>query len=523
MTNFLRLCALLLLGGVAQAQNQAPQLSNVQPWIEADVGEYSYVLFDVSDAENDSIIISLAYSNDNGVTYQPFPDDTDLSGDIGHPIAPGTNKYIGINNIGISANVFLKITAHDRQAVDIQAIVDSVDIERVMADMAFVEGTRHYSANPNHIAAIKDTIYNRFEAANLNVVRQAFTVGSFTDAENIVGTQTGNGLEQDVVIVDAHFDTVDDAPGADDNGTGVLGLLETMRVLAPYHFERSLQYIGFDLEELGLLGSLNFVANDIPAQNNIVGVLNYEMIGYYTEEPNTQAVPAGFNILYPDLYAQLQANEFRGDFLINIANIDSNPLRMLFDSCAAAYVPALKVMSLAIPGNGEIAPDFRRSDHAPFWDTDRQALMLTDGANFRNPYYHTPNDLALSVNYDFLVNNIKATVATAATLAHPLHATVVTAPFVPQSGISNTPTTGCRLHASPNPAKEHLHVSWADCTAKQMPQYLMLHDSNGKQVRRVVPALGSNSLDIDIVGLPQGIYYLSTSVAQQRQTVVIQP
>lgn len=401
--------------------------------------EAGYVAFefDLSDAENDSVIINIAYSTDGGAHFWGMTQPADLSGDVGQAIAPGNGKYIQWQYADLPTDVVFQIVANDRQTIDIQAIVDAVDINHIMADMAFVEGVRHYTTNPDHIMAIKDTLENRFTAAGLSTIRQPFTFAIFDQAENIIATHAGYGQERDVCIVDAHFDTVSNAPGADDNGSGIIGLMEAMRVLAPYQFERSLKFIGFDLEELGLVGSFEYVSNGINAQENIVGVLNYEMIGYYTEEPNTQTVPAGFNILYPDLYAQLQADEFRGNFLINIANIDSNPLKTLFDSCATAYVPALKVMSLAIPGNGEIAPDFRRSDHAPFWDTDRQALMLTDGANFRNLNYHTPNDLALALNYDFISNNIKATVATAATLARPTHCSVNHLAHQPSNGHTN--------------------------------------------------------------------------------------
>ena len=84
----------------------------------------------------------------------------------------------------------------------------------------------------------------------------------------------------------------------------------------------------------------------------------------------------------------------------------------------------LKVIDLEVPGTGTIAPDFRRSDHAPFWDTNRKALMITDGANFRNNNYHTANDAKDSLDFGFMTNVVKATVATAAALALPRHSDV---------------------------------------------------------------------------------------------------
>jgi hypothetical protein len=61
-------------------------------------------------------------------------------------------------------------------------------------------------------------------------------------------------------------------------------------------------------------------------------------------------------------------------------------------------------MPLIVPGNGEILPDTRRSDRAPFWDAGYKAIMLTDTANFRTPHYHQPSDTLETLNLDFAAN-----------------------------------------------------------------------------------------------------------------------
>ena len=116
------------------------------------------------------------------------------------------------------------------------------------------------------------------------------------------------------------------------------------------------------------------------------------------------------------------AIDFVGDFITNVANEVSNPLKETFDSCAAVYVPDLRVISLATPGTGALTPDLSRSDHAPFWFAGYQALMLTDGANFRNPNYHESTDNISTLDFEFMTNVVKATLATAAKLADPIHA-----------------------------------------------------------------------------------------------------
>jgi len=162
---------------------------------------------------------------------------------------------------------------------------------RIMANLEFIEGIRHRTANEPHLEAVKDTIEQRFIAANLIANREDFLFGSYT-GQNVVGHLEGANHSDTTYIIDGHFDTVSDSPGADDNGSAVAGMLEVARVLGPYQFKKSLRFIGFDLEEEGLLGAFNYTAEDIPDAETIKGVFNLEMIGYYTEEPNTQEFPA---------------------------------------------------------------------------------------------------------------------------------------------------------------------------------------------------------------------------------------
>ena len=52
---------------------------------------------------------------------------------------------------------------------------------------------------------------------------------------------------------------------------------------------------------------------------------------------------------------------------------------------------------------------FSRSDHAPFWERGIPAVMLTDTAEFRNPYYHTPQDLSHRLDYSRIAQVVRAT------------------------------------------------------------------------------------------------------------------
>jgi len=77
----------------------------------------------------------------------------------------------------------------------------------------------------------------------------------------------------------------------------------------------------------------------------------------------------------------------------------------------------LPVLPLVVPGNGELFRDTRRSDHAPFWDRDYRAVMVTDTANFRSPHYHQPTDTLATLNIPFAAEVCRAVAATVLDLA----------------------------------------------------------------------------------------------------------
>lgn len=409
------------------AQNQPPQIANLNV-VSDTVNKKIQITFDLSDAENDDVEISVGFSDDGGETF--LAAFTNPTGDVGFPVTPGTGKQIEISydpGITFIGNYIVRVVADDRIVPDIADIVAQVDSVRLFNDLSFIASDiRHYQTNPTHLEAVKDFIENRFTANGLQTYRQPFTLENYS-AHNIIGRLPGMKDETITYIIDAHFDSVEDAPGADDNGSGVAGFLEAMEVLSQYQFEHSIKFIGFDFEEstpvLGLHGSREYVTNGVKNYEQLEGAFNYEMIGYYTDVPNTQQIPAGFNIAFPAQYNAVVADSFRGNFVVNTSNEATSALMSMYESMAAQYVPDLKVISVELPLNGILTPDFLRSDHASFWTAGQKALMLTDGANFRNLNYHTPGDTIGALNFTFMSNIVKATVASICELAKIQHST----------------------------------------------------------------------------------------------------
>ena len=218
----------------------------------------------------------------------------------------------------------------------------------------------------------------------------------------------------EIVLVTAHFDTVPGSPGADDNGSGLAGLLECARVLADWESPRTLHLVAFDLEETqsqgrGLFGSRAYAARAHERGEKIVGVFNFEMIGYTDLAENSQRLPEGFELLASDMVADLHARGMRGDFLTVVANQASVVVQQAFAASAKRHAPELPFYSVVAPSDLELSPDLLRSDHYAFWETGFPALMLTDTANFRNPNYHKPTDVPDTLDYSFMASVVKAT------------------------------------------------------------------------------------------------------------------
>ncbi len=416
------------------AQNFPPEITSLN--LSPDWANLSLAIsYEVADNEGDPLEITLQFSDNGGKTYA-LSGQIPATGDVGFPVQPGArNITCDLSAIAnIAAPISVRLVVDDKQSFDIQALVNEVDSNRLRSNLEYLEGIRHRTAGATQLAAARDSIKNLFLAAGLYYEEQNVPLGNYT-GKNLIGSHPGVSSAEKVIINDAHYDTVNNAPGADDNGSGTVGVMEAARLLSRYPFKKSLRFIGFDLEESGLVGSIRYVSLGIPAGEQIEGVFNHEMIGYWSDEPNTQTLPQGFPFLFPAAAAAVAANEYRGDFITNVGNTASQPLALLFSNAAQQYVPDLKVITLDVPGTGSAAPDLRRSDHAPFWDAGKPALMLTDGANFRNECYHTPGDtLNEKLNMRFLSNVVKATIASMAEMAEIQHGDWATATF--QSNVS---------------------------------------------------------------------------------------
>ncbi|MDJ0717362.1 MAG: M20/M25/M40 family metallo-hydrolase [Prochloraceae cyanobacterium] len=219
-----------------------------------------------------------------------------------------------------------------------------------------------------------------------------FKIGQTTHKNIILNlppvSETANN--KPLILIGAHYDAVPGTPGADDNATGVAVLLELAREFVAKPLKYPVQLVAFDMEEYGMVGSGEYASFLKEKKQPIRLMLSLEMLGYCDRSPNSQTYPTGLEYFYPD----------RGDFIALVGNLPTIPdLIRLSRNIRKQGTPC---EWLTVPNRGQISPATRLSDHSPFWDNDYRAVMVTDTAFLRNPYYHKPSDTIETLDLDFL-------------------------------------------------------------------------------------------------------------------------
>lgn len=245
----------------------------------------------------------------------------------------------------------------------------------------------------------RDYIINNFKKWGWLPTLQTFEFGV-----NLVAEKPGTNPEAGTILLAAHYDTVIGSPGADDNASGIATILEVARLLSKFPTTKTLKIAFFDLEEKGLLGSFAF-ANNPENLTNLQGVIVLDMVGFACHTPGCQQYPPGLPITPPS---------DKGDFLAVIGDVESPQLLAAFNNKNYSALPP--VITLPVPLKGIATPDLLRSDHAPFWMRGIGAVLITDTANFRSPYYHKPTDKPDTIDQEFFTGVAQIVANATATL-----------------------------------------------------------------------------------------------------------
>lgn len=204
----------------------------------------------------------------------------------------------------------------------------------------------------------------------------------------------GSGTEAPTLVVGAHYDSPDDSPGANDNGTGVAALLElarALRDLAPRTHRLRLVFFVNEEHPYGktpAMGSWRHARSLKNAGERVAGMIALETLGYFSDEPGSQAFPFPFGAIYSNI----------GNF---VAFVGLPGSRRFVHRAIRAFR-----RDTAFPSIGGVAPGFLDgidlSDHWAYHQFGFPAMMITDTAPFRNPYYHQLDDLPETVDTESL-------------------------------------------------------------------------------------------------------------------------
>lgn len=273
----------------------------------------------------------------------------------------------------------------------------SGDRSKVSADPAALR--RHVAAlsqefhprsyyDTGNLARCASYIEGRFRETGLTVTNQTYTAFN-TPCRNVIAVIPGRDPRR--VVIGAHYDAVPGSPGADDNASGVAGLLELARLLRGVTPERTVELVAYCTEEPPCfetehMGSAHHARRLAENGTAVEAMLALEMIGTFSDEPGSQNFPVPLlRLFYPG----------RGCF---IGVVGGTRCRRLTRTVKRAMRGAteLPVYSIAAP---DAVPGVDLSDHRSYWEAGFPAVMITDTAFYRNRHYHRPEDIADRLDY----------------------------------------------------------------------------------------------------------------------------
>lgn len=200
------------------------------------------------------------------------------------------------------------------------------------------------------------------------------------------------GDEREVFVVGAHYDSVFGSPGANDNASGVAALLALAQRFAGRPGSRTLRFVAFPNEEPGRfqteqMGSWVYAKRCRENGDRVIGMMSLETIGYFSAAPDSQNYPIpGLGAIYPAT----------GNFIAFVGNVSSGALVRTVIASFRQHA-TLPSEGAALPAN---VPGVGWSDHWSFWQHGYPAIMVTDTAPFRYPYYHGRGDTPDKLDYD---------------------------------------------------------------------------------------------------------------------------
>jgi hypothetical protein len=263
---------------------------------------------------------------------------------------------------------------------------------RLRGHVTAIASEPHNVGHPEALERSATYLERQLAAMGYTVARQPFDDGHVRNLDVLIEPADPKAP---TLIIGAHYDSAFTAPGANDNGTGAAAVIELARMLADLRGKAPvrIRLALFVNEEppffhTDRMGSLVYARQLKASGERVAGMLSLETIGWFSDKPGSQHYPFPLDMLYPDT----------GNF---VAFVGTTSSRALVRRVTGAFREVAQ-----FPSVGGTAPSFVTgidwSDHWSFEQVGVPAVMVTDTATFRYPYYHTPDDTPDKVDYQRL-------------------------------------------------------------------------------------------------------------------------
>lgn len=261
--------------------------------------------------------------------------------------------------------------------------MNQAQTERIKLDLTIItktEKSRNY-INPDALNITASYIHSELKKVCDSVQYHEFIVDGQV-YKNVIASIATDKTKR--IIIGAHYDVASEQEGADDNASGVAGVLELARLLSKEKPGYRIDFVAYTLEEPPYYGTKKMGsyihAKSLQDQNvDVMGMICLEMIGYFNNKPNSQKYPLG-------ILKWFYGN--KGDFITVVQKFNNGSF--------GKRVKKLMTSQHLLPTKSFIGPkklpgiDF--SDHRNYWEFGYSAVMITNTAFYRNPNYHEPSD-----------------------------------------------------------------------------------------------------------------------------------
>jgi len=201
---------------------------------------------------------------------------------------------------------------------------------------------------------------------------------------NVIAVHNGTAPNSDaVILVSAHYDTIGNSPGANDDGSGIAAMLTIANITSNLNFNHTLRFIAVSGEEVGTYGSFADAKKAYCNKENIIAVLNIDMIGY--------------------------------------ANSSDEHIVQFFSPCRSEWIVDLaRDMSEKHQNYFKIIPQHSMhypADHESYYDLGYDGVQIVQCKPEDAHWFHTPEDTIDKITYTYLINVTKLVLSIACELA----------------------------------------------------------------------------------------------------------